>query len=386
MSDMEDLELHAVGSHSDAPAEEPHVLMTPSSTSSGHYSPAKDSSYHQGDASWDPVWSHAHFSPSQPLQSLQCGASEGGSSELLAEWEVLTEPGTPVSHCSGSPARCVTPGLSPHAADPAVSLLPQMAQMQPLSTAATPQSPAAADAPCHPAGEVAEQQRVEVVQGCCAAAMGLARPGSGSFSGSLDSADHLDSPYSADLVIASVEAFRAAKQRAVGPAAAAALAPTSPPPKKAVVEETYEYVHAFVGPRLSRLWEWLERIGGRAGRWTSSHLSALHSYVSALRCEAIFPPDLLQPAAARAAGGKGRSGNPLARTVFVQGAMCVALAAALAVYMADHRRLETRLRQKDAELAALIMKVFSLQESLQGARRLPVICHAMAPMKAQSYL
>jgi hypothetical protein len=47
MSDMEDLKLHAVGSHSDAPAEEPHLLMTPPSTSSGHYSPAKDSSYHQ---------------------------------------------------------------------------------------------------------------------------------------------------------------------------------------------------------------------------------------------------------------------------------------------------------------------------------------------------
>lgn len=174
--------------------------------------------------------------------------------------------------------------------------------------------------------------------------------------------------------MASVDAFRA--QRASKPAS-----PKAPPPA-APADPADVFVHGALGERVTALWAWLEALSASVGRWTSAQLAALHGYVAQLRTQpflAQFSTESLWPFAASKAGGRGA--NPLTRTVLVQGAVYVALAAALAMCMADNRRLAGRLRQKDAELAALIMKVFSLQDTLKGARHLPVMCHAMAPIK-----
>eukprot|EP00873_Tetraselmis_striata_P035291 jgi/Tetstr1/455555/TSEL_042377.t1 len=377
MSDMEELPLHAV-----AEAEQPEQAGI---ASSGHSPASMASSFHQADSGWDPIWAHAHMHPAHQLASLHSAAtSEGGSSEqLLAEWEVLTEPGTPVSGHS-SPVRCATPPQPEGVLRPAALQMQEMPggaawpAHSPLAPATSPPA-APTEIAAAPLSEGAALGGDPLSPAAAAVDDGgaslLGSTGSGSFfSGSLDSADHLDSPYSADLVMASVDAFRA--QRASKPAS-----PKAPPPA-APADPADVFVHGALGERVTALWAWLEALGASVGRWTSAQLAALHGYVAQLRTQpflAQFSTESLWPFAASKAGGRGA--NPLTRTVLVQGAVYVALAAALAMCMADNRRLAGRLRQKDAELAALIMKVFSLQDTLKGARHLPVMCHAMAPIK-----
>eukprot|EP00951_Prasinocladus_malaysianus_P010719 scaffold79054_cov42-Prasinocladus_malaysianus.AAC.1 len=72
--------------------------------------------------------------------------------------------------------------------------------------------------------------------------------------------------------------------------------------------------------------------------------------------------------------------------VYVLGCTSAVLGCCLASYVMDNRRLQARVIQRDKELAALVMKVFSLQESLQGNRRFPLISHAMSPMKQHAYM
>mmetsp|Transcript_1688 Transcript_1688/g.3952 ORF Transcript_1688/g.3952 Transcript_1688/m.3952 type:complete len:338 (-) Transcript_1688:499-1512(-) len=83
----------------------------------------------------------------------------------------------------------------------------------------------------------------------------------------------------------------------------------------------------------------------------------------------------------------GPTGRGPAMVILALGASNVCMGVALAAAVCNNRLLSMRLRQKESELSALILKVFSLQESLQGgSHRYPLVCHAMAPVKPHSYM
>eukprot|EP00191_Tetraselmis_sp_GSL018_P011580 CAMPEP_0177619062 /NCGR_PEP_ID=MMETSP0419_2-20121207/26021_1 /TAXON_ID=582737 /ORGANISM="Tetraselmis sp., Strain GSL018" /LENGTH=547 /DNA_ID=CAMNT_0019118227 /DNA_START=87 /DNA_END=1730 /DNA_ORIENTATION=- len=83
----------------------------------------------------------------------------------------------------------------------------------------------------------------------------------------------------------------------------------------------------------------------------------------------------------------GPTGRGPAMVILALGASNVCMGVALAAAVCNNRLLSMRLRQKESELSALILKVFSLQESLQGgSHRYPLVCHAMAPVKPHSYI
>ncbi|KAG2497464.1 hypothetical protein HYH03_004619 [Edaphochlamys debaryana] len=86
-------------------------------------------------------------------------------------------------------------------------------------------------------------------------------------------------------------------------------------------------------------------------------------------------------AARQAAKTAGASGCPLWALLGVGGLAAVALAA-LASQVATNRRISSQLRQRDRDLARLVVKILNLQDALQSAARaaaVPVLRHAPPP-------
>ncbi|KAG2424437.1 hypothetical protein HXX76_014490 [Chlamydomonas incerta] len=83
--------------------------------------------------------------------------------------------------------------------------------------------------------------------------------------------------------------------------------------------------------------------------------------------------------ARKAAKAAGRSGCPLWALVGVSGLAAVALAA-LAAQLLVNRKLAGQLRQRDRDLARLVVKILNLQDALQSAARnmTPHLLHAAA--------
>ncbi|KAG2431015.1 hypothetical protein HYH02_013544 [Chlamydomonas schloesseri] len=85
----------------------------------------------------------------------------------------------------------------------------------------------------------------------------------------------------------------------------------------------------------------------------------------------------VRASARKAAKAAGRSGCPLWALVGVSGLAAVALAA-LAAQLLVNRKLAAQLRQRDRDLARLVVKILNLQDALQSAARnmTPHLLHA----------
>ena len=145
----------------------------------------------------------------------------------------------------------------------------------------------------------------------------------------------------------------------------------------------HDYVLGPVGITAHRLWD-----------WATGKLAALQSVAQELgaagaaRSRGARPRAVKPPAAA---AGAPQQQPRLNRLLVFLGASNVVMGIALFATYLNNRSLSAKIKQKDGELSSLLMRIFSLQETLQGGAgsgraTYPVICNAMSPAKHQAYL